>query len=114
MLSIETYNTTSSLETVEVLIKAGAKLEDISKITISLIKFKELISNNNVEYVSGNSSDCAICKENHANYIAIPCGHLYTCSKCVERQIKSNSKRCAICAIKADNFIRVYDATESI
>jgi len=49
---------------------------------------------------------CVICNENEANYIAIPCGHIAVCPKCVELVKKQN--KCAFCGQKITNIIKCF------
>lgn len=49
---------------------------------------------------------CKLCKQNRADHLVLPCGHIVFCQACSEKK----PERCALCKRKVDKFIKTFTA----
>lgn len=49
---------------------------------------------------------CKLCKQNPADHLVLPCGHIVFCQSCSAKK----PERCALCKRKVDNLIKTFTA----
>lgn len=54
-----------------------------------------------------NIDTCVVCLEYTKNHIAIPCGHIITCTRCTHK-IKELDNRCPLCKVPYNQLLRVF------
>lgn len=52
-------------------------------------------------------SSCIICEENNACVAIVPCGHVYSCDKCIKKCIQTVDY-CSICRKRISSYLRIY------
>ena len=83
-------------------------INKIREKNIELINIKEKYENqSNINSILDNDEEfkklCIICYENKINYTIIPCGHTFSCEKCI---VKIN--KCSICRIGILNKHKIF------
>jgi hypothetical protein len=86
------------------------KHKNLSNLYILLINKNEELTDKNKELTDKNKeltiqldNLCVICYENKINYSITPCGHVFSCEKCIEK-----INKCSICRIPILNKHKIF------
>ena len=68
-----------------------------------------LTSNNKIndEKTDETSEACVICQEFVKNHVAIPCGHVFSCTRCTKK-MGDQDERCPMCRVPYTQILRIY------
>jgi hypothetical protein len=84
--------------------------QENDRLQSSLVAFGQELKDKNIELINIihenkelNTKLCIICYENKKNYTVIPCGHVFSCEKCI---VKIN--KCSICRISILNKHKIF------
>lgn len=81
---------------------------DGSKYSVVIVGVNNRINDIKVGEDDNNVSSCVICMEYVKNHVAIPCGHIITCTRCKHKMDELDDNRCPLCKVPYTQLLRVF------
>ena len=71
---------------------------------------KRINTNNKINDIVSEDGkfSCVICLEYERNHVAIPCGHVITCTRCTKSIEKEDLYRCPLCKVPYTHLQRIF------
>jgi hypothetical protein len=75
--------------------------------TIYSVEMKSVKNKINDTKTDDTDSACVICQDYVKNHVAIPCGHVFSCTRCSQK-MENFDERCPICRVPYTQILRVF------